>query len=1204
MTPLSLPFPECLTRALDASSEGVLIVDSGGRIAFVNAASDSILASGKEQLLGVPVGDVFPNWKELEGGISVDNCEGAVCQSIVKGVGGGDVRVRVRLVPLGDAAHVAIWFHIPQDVQAISTIDNGECPSSRSEGLLGMVGSMAKVGGWVLDVSGYSVDWTDEVYRIHELPVGQQPTVEEAIDFYLPEDREKLRANLSRAIEEGESYDEEYGFVTAKGNLRRVHAHCRPQFEAGRVVRLVGTFQDVTERWMGENQLRAERNFSRAILENAGALVVVLDADGCIEQFNRAAEELSGCTFQEVQGKPPWDAVIPVDEAEQVRREAFEALKNDPESLSGSYRNNWQTKSGEKRLIEWFNTVLLDSSGRLDHVVAVGVDVTERSIAEKALRASESAARESEAKFKGLVVASSQVVWTTDREGVVFEDSPSWRAFTGQSNEDWLSNKWIDLLHPDDRARVYDEWRRSVSSGEKIETDYRIRHVSGEWRWMSVRGVPILNMDGTVRVWVGMNIDISREREEEIERSNRDRRLMALNNMLVELAQARVIYSGDVDAACRQIVSSCSSVMNVARASIWRVEKSGSVMWCKYLFLQGAGFVGNDLRLVAADYPNYFQALATGRYIDASDARNDPRTSEFTEGYLKPLGITSMLDVCFYVEGRIAGLICLEHVDTPRAWMADEIVAVSAMANAAEIAHETANRRVAADALRASEERFRQVMENIQEVFWMFGIEENGMLYVSPAFESVWGRNCETLLKSSSIWLEAIHPDDRDRVAEAAKTKQIAGTYNEEFRIVRPDGTICWIHDRAFPISARDGRVYRIAGVAEDITERRKLEEQLRQSQKMEGIGQLAGGVAHDFNNILAGIILEIELVPGLDILPESAREALRNVRSLADRAAKLTRQLLLFSRRQVMQVRPVDLNATVSDLSRMLKRVLGEPVDFELKLHADRLGIVADTGMLDQVLMNLALNARDAMPKGGRLTITTSMRVVGADDLTTLPELLPGPYASMEVDDTGCGISKSDLTRVFEPFYTTKEPGKGTGLGLATVFGVVKQHGGAITVRSLVGNGSTFTILLPMKEAKERASQKPSAKDSPSGSETILLVEDEPAVRRVTERLLRRRGYSVIVAANGVEALEIWKEKSDEIDLLLTDLVMPGGIDGKDLAERLVSAKSGLKVVFTSGYSPEFAGRNLMLEEGVNFIRKPAPMRQILTTVRRCLDS
>ena len=416
------------------------------------------------------------------------------------------------------------------------------------------------------------------------------------------------------------------------------------------------------------------------------------------------------------------------------------------------------------------------------------------------------------------------------------------------------------------------------------------------------------------------------------------------------------------------------------------------------------------------------------------------------------------------------------------------------------------------------------------------------------------------------------------------------------------DGTVL---DRySSPVRDKAGKYYGRIWTFRDITQRRILEAQFRQSQKMEGIGQLAAGVAHDFNNTLTVIQLHASL---LKAKPDSSPELLESageIEKATERAANLTRQLLLFSRRQTMQPRDLDLNQSINDMTKMLRRTLGEDIQVQFKFALQPLFIHADAGMLDQVLMNLAVNAHDAMPKGGLLVIETSAAEFDESVRAHAPLARPGSFVCLSVSDTGCGIPPEILPRIFEPFFTTKDIGKGTGLGLATVYGIVQQHQGWIHIYSEVGHGTIFRIYLPRLAAKSGQDSGQSELTAVrGGKETILLVEDEVALRSSMHKALSQLGYHVLESVSGVETLKVWEQHRKEIDLLLTDMVMPGGMTGKDLAARLLNENPKLKVIYTSGYSIDVVGRNFPLEEGVNFLAKPFGAHRLAQTVRNCLD-
>ncbi|HSB53281.1 MAG TPA: PAS domain S-box protein [Gemmatimonadales bacterium] len=513
-------------------------------------------------------------------------------------------------------------------------------------------------------------------------------------------------------------------------------------------------------------------------------------------------------------------------------------------------------------------------------------------------------------------------------------------------------------------------------------------------------------------------------------------------------------------------------------------------------------------------------------------------------------------------------------------------------------------KKLAEAALRASEQRFRQVTENVDEVFWLTDVAKTEILYLSPAYERVYGQPIAAVMANPRAWLERVAPEDRARV-EASLTRQAEGGYDIEYRITRADGTR-WIHERAFPITDETGKVYRIAGVAEDMTVRRQLEDQLRQAVKMEAVGRLAGGIAHDFNNMLAVIQMQSTLLEEEAELAPVVREGLREILAATERATNLTRQLLTFSRRQVYQPVALDISETVGNMTRMLRRLLGEDIQLETRFAPVLPPILADPGMMEQVLMNLAINARDAMPGGGRLTIalepTARRREPALEPSDTTSN---GRYICLTVSDTGCGIPPEALPRIFEPFFTTKEVGRGTGLGLATVFGIVEQHHGWIEVESTVGAGTTFRVFLPAahSEGPSVGAASGGAEVGPRGTETILLVEDEAAVRSSSRQALARLGYEVLEADSAAQAVAIWEKNAARIALLVTDLVMPGGMTGRQLATTLLGRQPGLRVLYVTGYSPDLVERTLGAGDRVPILQKPFGAAALATAVRRTLD-
>jgi PAS domain S-box-containing protein len=494
-------------------------------------------------------------------------------------------------------------------------------------------------------------------------------------------------------------------------------------------------------------------------------------------------------------------------------------------------------------------------------------------------------------------------------------------------------------------------------------------------------------------------------------------------------------------------------------------------------------------------------------------------------------------------------------------------------------------------ALAASEERYRAISELVSDYAFAYAIRSDGTVeleWVTDAMVRITGYS-QAEMQDMGRWEENTYPDDMP-IARRRRDRLHAGEPDvSEYRIFSKDGRVLWLRYYSRPVwDAAERRVVRVYGAVQDLTQIKQLELQLNQAQRMEAIGRLAGGVAHDFNNLLTVILGNTELL--LDTPADSAamREDVAQIQRAGERAAALTRQLLAFSRQQVLEPRILSLNAVVSDMSQLLRRLIGEDIEFDTRLDP-ALGLVrADPGQIEQVIMNMAVNARDAMPGGGTLTIATSNAHLDRPERGDQGGAAAGDYVVLTIQDTGTGMDAATRARIFDPFFTTKPVGMGTGLGLATVHGIVTQSGGYIEVRSAPGQGSTFQVYLPRVEASEPAgSLSAPRRHVPPGSATVLLAEDETMLRMLAARVLRRQGHLVLEAEDGASALRLAAEHAQPIHLLLTDLVMPGGINGQALAARLAEQYEGLKVLFMSGYADTLSAAPEH-EPGYAYIQKP----------------
>ena len=601
---------------------------------------------------------------------------------------------------------------------------------------------------------------------------------------------------------------------------------------------------------------------------------------------------------------------------------------------------------------------------------------------------------------------------------------------------------------------------------------------------------------------------------------------------------------------------------------------------------------------------------------DGPDSRESKRVVVRRTRYrLGPMTVAPIL-----YGDRALGIIVAMRTDDQPDFEQSDVDLLSAMAGQAAVAIESASvhdqlkaahqqledrvaRRTAQ--LAESEDRYRRITETITD--YVVRVQVIGGAAVStrhgPGCVAVTGYTPEDFARDTGLWLRLVVPEDRGLVLEqTADVEANRRMRPVEHRIVRKDGSVRWVRSTPVPQYSPAGTLLGYDGLIQDITERRALEEQLIQAQKMESIGRLAGGVAHDFNNMLTAILGNAELAL-MDLAPEHpARESIAEVVRAAQGAARLTSQLLAFARKQIIEPASLDLSAVVSGSLELLRRLLGEDVEISAVLDSGLGTIEADPGQIQQLLVNLTVNARDAMPDGGTLVIETANEMVAAEYATSHPEIEPGPYVSLSVTDTGTGMTEETMSHLFEPFFTTKGPGKGTGLGLATCHGIVKQNGGHIWVHSELGQGTTVTTLLPQVTPHARPADGVATLQAPStGTETILVVEDETSVRRLLVLGLRSHGYTVLHAANAADALEI-AARAPVLDMLVSDVIMPG-MRGPELAARLSQVRPAAKLLLMSGHTDTMEAFRDPEGRPIQLLQKPFTPERLARKVREILD-
>lgn len=550
--------------------------------------------------------------------------------------------------------------------------------------------------------------------------------------------------------------------------------------------------------------------------------------------------------------------------------------------------------------------------------------------------------------------------------------------------------------------------------------------------------------------------------------------------------------------------------------------------------------------------------------------------------------------------GALVGILAVATGVRGRTTSTGRVRALSILANSAAAAYESA---LLFEKLRIAEQRYRLLAENAPDVIYRYEVfPQRGYSFISAQVSAVCGYSSNEYYSNPDLGLKIVHPENRP-VLESILRGESTNERSVTMRWSHKNGSLIWIEQQHSLIYDSNGRLIAVECIARDVTERRRLEEQLRQSQKMEAIGRLAGGIAHDFNNLLTVIngysSQIIDRLQPSDPLCEEIGE----ISHAGERAASLTRQLLAFSRQQVVTTKAVNLNTIITDIDRMLRRMITENIEICTVLEPNLDAVLADRGQIEQIVINLAINARDAMPNGGRLTIETANVELDASYIANHSGVTPGHYVLLAVSDTGIGMNSATQAQIFEPFFTTKSEGHGTGLGLSTVHGIVKQTGGDIWVYSEIGHGTSFKIYLPRTSEQTTSAGNRNDRISNTGSETILVVEDEEGVRRLLCAVLSRAGYTVLAASTPLEAIRLCENHNGVIHLTITDMVMPG-LAGPEVVERLASIRPGIKALFMSGYTNHAALRNGILNPQMSFLQKPFTAPALTAKVREILDS
>lgn len=757
------------------------------------------------------------------------------------------------------------------------------------------------------------------------------------------------------------------------------------------------------------------------------------------------------------------------------------------------------------------------------------------------------AAANSERRFQALIENSSDAIALFSAEGHILYGSPATTRLLGYSLEEFIGLNAFALVHPDDHVFIHERLSQSLHSpGTPVPVHARVRHKNGSWRLLE--GLLTNHLDEpTVGAIVNNYRDITETKY--AEEALRDSE-----------ARSRAILETTVDAIITIDDQGAINLFNPAAERLF-------------------GYRADEVagRNVSLLMPSPYQ-----------EEHDQYLHRYLTTGERRIIGIGREV-----VGKRKDGTTFPMELAVSELRLGERRMFTG-------IVRDITERTEAEAALRDSEERFRATFE--QAAVGIAHIAPDGRwLRVNQRLCDILGYSLEELLRRT--FQELTYPDDLE--ADQKYTHQILAaeipSYTTEKRYFRRDGSLVWINLTVSIVREPSGEPKYFIAVIQDIGDRKRAEEQLGHAQKLDSIGRLAGGIAHDFNNLLTAIFGFTELAVERAANDEEVCGYLKNTLHAAERARDLTRQLLAFARRQMIEPQIVDLNVLTLQLDRMLRRIIGEDLELVILPQVPLWQVRVDPSQVEQVIVNLIINARDAMPDGGKVTIETYNAYLDEEYAREYAEVVPGEYVMMAVSDTGQGMTEEVKRHIFEPFFTTKGPGKGTGLGLATCYGIVKQSGGHMWFYSEPGKGSTFKVYLPRAQGEASVAHD-ELKSLAGGLETVLVVEDEPLVRAFATQSLRERGYTVLEASNGVDALRVAEEYSGNIHLLLTDVVMPQ-MGGKALAERLSQMRPALKVLYTSGYTDNAIVHHGTLDAGVSFLQKPYTSSSLARRVREVLD-
>jgi two-component system cell cycle sensor histidine kinase/response regulator CckA len=1033
-------------------------------------------------------------------------------------------------------------------VRDVSERHEAEEKLKRSETQLNQAQSLTHVGSWSWDLEANTLFWSDEHYRIYGLRPGQvEPSYEIVLGSAIHGGRDLLNSSVERSLLTHEPFDVHFQILRPDGAERTINSQASVDTDAhGKPTRMYGTVQDVTERKQAEDALRRAEEKYRSIFENSSEGIFQNTPEGRLISANPALARIFGYSSPQEMTREHTD-IGSQGYADPALREKF---KRDLEKFG--FINNFQyeirRRDGTSAWVSENTRIIHDETGLASYYEGSMQDITANREAAKALR-------QSEERYRDLVENAIDIIYTHDLEGNYTSVNKAGERITGYTHEESLKMNLAQVIAPESREKAMRMAAAKMTGEDVLPYD-----------------LEIIAKDGH-RVAVEINT-----------------RLLFENGAAVGVQGiARDITERNMsEAALRESEAGFKSLFDTANDAIM-VLSNGVFLDCNR---RAEEMFGRPKPDIIGRSPMDLSPLIQ------PDGR---KTSQRVPLYLGPAlqGVPQFFE---WQHLRSDGTLFDAEVSLNR-------VERGASTYLQAIVRDVTERKRAEGKLRSSEEDLSRSQRIAHLGSWELDLPEagsvnDGRLRWSDEVFRIFGYQPHETEVTNDIFFKAVHPDDRELVADAIAAALREGTdYQIDHRILHPNGTERIVHEHAEVVRDADGHPMRMVGTIQDITIQKQLSEELRQSQKMEAIGVLAGGIAHDFNNLLTAINGYSDLTLKKMAEDDPLRGNIKEVREAGHRAAELTGQLLAFSRKQLLKSVVINLNTIVSNIENMLRRIIRESIDLRTVLDPELGNVKADPGQIEQVIMNLSINARDAMRKSGTLTIRTQNVYLNHEFASHHLSLAPGDYIKLTVTDTGEGMDPETRSHIFDPFFTTKQVGKGTGLGLSTVYGIVKQSGGDITVYSEPGHGTTFKIYLPcVDEVVEKPRWRLEGGLKYRGTETILLAEDEKVVRTLVCEILTGSGYKVLEAESGAAALSICRTYKGPIDLLLTDVIMPK-MGGSELSDSVLELLPNTKVLFMSGYTDDSIAELGVLRSDTSFIEKPFTPDALCRKVREVLE-